>query len=310
MITKATQDQFNKIQYALGLSIRSFLVGSGAPPRYTRSDPYDGLVGPGSAMWLVHSDVSTLVGGIRALLVQTLHPLVMAGVADHSDYKHDSLGRLHRTAIFLGHTTFGNYAEAVNAIETVRRVHDRVHGFTPDGRPYSAHDSHLLNWVHCTEVDSFWQCRVRYGAEPMPLGTADRYVAEMAEIGRRMGIDNPPTSAAALQAHLSAFIPELEVNQQTRDAVQFLIWPQIPFVSRAPYAVLFSAAVGMLPPVVKRMLRLQIPRLAEVALVRPSALMVLRTVKWALGPRPELAAAESELAAKTGQISSQAPKSD
>ena len=282
-----------KAQRVLGESIRHFLSGSEEKPQYTRAYPDDGLVGPGSAMWAVHSDVSTLVGGIRALLVQTLHPLVMAGVAEHSDYRNDPLGRLQRTAIFLSDTTFGNSQEADVAIKAVKRIHDHVNGVAPDGRRYSAHDPHLLNWVHCTEVDSFWQSRVRYGLIDMQPGMADRYVAEMSVIAKLLGVENPPMDAAQLQAHLSAFIPELDVTWQTREAVQFIMWPRIPVISRVPYAILLSAAVAMLPDFIQKMLRLRILPLVDTAMVRPSALAVLQTVKWAIGPRPELAAAQA-----------------
>ncbi len=286
------------IRDRLGSGIRVFLSGSPKRPRPTREDPHDGLAGPGSAMWAVHGDVSTMVGGLRALLVQTLHPLVMAGVADHSDYRDDPLGRLHRTSAFLGATTFGTTAEAVAAIETVRRVHDHVNGAAPDGRPYSAHDPHLLSWVHCSEVESFWLCRVRYGAKPLTAADGDRYVGEMAEIGRRLGAEDPPRDMAGLTARLKAFRPELEVNHQARDAVRFLLWPRVPAAARPPYAALFAAAVGMLPRFARRMLRLPMPPLADPLLVRPSAELVVRTVRWALGPRPEIAAAEAEAKAE------------
>ena len=279
----------------LGDGIRTFLSGSPERPRSTRSDLNDGLAGPGSAMWAVHGDVSTMVGGLRALLLQTLHPLVMAGVADHSDYRADPLGRLHRTSSFLGATTFGTADEACAAIEVVRRVHDHVNGAAPDGRYYSAHDPHLLSWVHCTEVDSFWRCRVRYGATPPAAGDADRYVAEMSQIGRRLGAEDPPLDAAGLSARLEAFRPELAVNHQARDAVRFLMWPRVPIAARAPYSAVFGAAVGMLPPFARRMLRLPMPPMADAVLPRPAAKLVLRTVRWALGVRPEVAAA-AELA--------------
>ena len=254
---------------------------------------YDGLVGPGSVMWAVHGDAATIVGGLRALLVQTLHPLVMAGVADHSDYRSDPLGRLHRTVSFLGDVVFGSTAEADAAVEAVKKMHRRVTGVAPDGRPYSADDPHLLSWVHCTLVESFWQCRVRYGAAPLPSGSADGYVAEMAEIGRRLGAEDPPTDASALRARLTAFIPELDVSHQAREATRFLLWPQVPISARMPYTALLGAAIGTLPDFARRMLGVQVPRLAHSLMAHPSAVLVLRVLGWALGPHPEIAAAEA-----------------
>ncbi len=117
--------------------------------------------GPDSAMWAVHTDLAMLVGGLRALLLQTLHPLALAGVTQHSSYRTDPLGRLQRTGAFLGATTFGTAEESDRAIATVRAIHTRVTGTTRDGRPYSALDPHLLAWVHCTEADSFLRARQR-----------------------------------------------------------------------------------------------------------------------------------------------------
>ena len=132
----------------------------------TYDDP--GLFGPASVAWRVHGEMSMLVGGLRALLLQTLHPPTMAGVADHSDYRKDPLGRLHRTGRFIGATTYGNTATAEHVIEMVRRIHERVAGTLADGTPYAATDPHLLGWVHVTEVDSFLRAYERYGWAASP----------------------------------------------------------------------------------------------------------------------------------------------
>src|ERR1700756_5503897 len=102
----------------------------------------------------VHADASMFVGGLRALLLQSLHPLAMAGVAQHSDYRGDPWGRLARTSTFLAVTTYGPAADAQRAVDRIRGIHRRVHGIARDGRPYSAADPHLLEWVHIAEVDS------------------------------------------------------------------------------------------------------------------------------------------------------------
>lgn len=269
----------------LGDSIRRLIAGSDEPVRVaTGADT--GLFGPGSATWAVHSDVAGLVGGLRALLVQTLHPLVMAGVADHSVYRHDPLGRLHRTGAFIGTTTFGTTAEARAAIDRVGDVHEKVVGTTPDGRPYAANDPHLLAWVHDTEVDSFLRARMRYGAEPLAPGDDDRYVAEMARIARRLGAEDPPEDRAELRTRLRAFRPELEVNHQTREAIRFLAWPPTPLATRAPYGVVFGAAVGLLPGFARRMLRLPMAPLVDPLVIRPTATVLLRGIGWALGSHP------------------------
>ncbi|MDH3295478.1 MAG: DUF2236 domain-containing protein, partial [Acidimicrobiia bacterium] len=189
----------------------------------TLDDP--GLYGPASVVWRVHGDAAMLIGGLRALLLQTLHPLAMAGVADHSDYRTDPWGRLHRTGRFIGSTTYGNTRTAETWIKTVRRIHDRVTGTAPDGRPYAANDPHLLLWVHVTEVDSFLTAFERHGHGKLTDGEKDRYVSEMAQVARRLGSAEPPTTRAELAAALEDFRAECELGDQAKEAVRFLLFP-------------------------------------------------------------------------------------
>ncbi|MEM9714223.1 MAG: oxygenase MpaB family protein, partial [Actinomycetota bacterium] len=155
------EDTVEQLRTEAAGAVRRLLAGTDEPPHRIDERADDGWFGPGSATWHVHGDLSMLVGGVRALLLQTLHPGAMAGVADHSSYREDPLGRLHRTGAFVGATTFGSTAEAEQAVEVVRTVHRRVVGTTPEGVPYSADDPHLLLWVHATEVDSFLRAHVR-----------------------------------------------------------------------------------------------------------------------------------------------------
>ena len=122
-----------------------------------------------------------MAGYVQDVVDPAGDPLALAGVTQHSSYRTDPLGRLHRTGAFLGTTTFGTVAEADQAIATVRSIHARVQGTAADGRPYSALDPHLLAWVHCTEADSFLRARQRYGSSPIADDLADRYVAEIGE---------------------------------------------------------------------------------------------------------------------------------
>ena len=158
-------DAVEELRNEAAAVVRRLLAGTDEPPNRGPADRVDdGWFGPGSATWTVHGDLSMLVGGVRALLLQTLHPGAMAGVADHSSYREDPLGRLHRTGAFVGATTFGTTAEAEAAVEMVKAVHRRVVGTTPEGVPYTAADPRLLLWVHATEVDSFLRAHRRYGA--------------------------------------------------------------------------------------------------------------------------------------------------
>ena len=151
---------------------------------------------PDSAIARVHGDASMFVGGIRALLLQTLHPAAMRAVSEHSGFRGDMLGRLARTSTFLAVTTFGHAEDAEAACSAVRRIHERVTGTMPDGTPYAASDPHLLRWVHVAEAHSFLLAHQTYGARPLDQAGRDEYVAQIAEIGRRLGVLDPPRSGS------------------------------------------------------------------------------------------------------------------
>jgi len=244
----------------------------------TADDP--GFFGPASVAWRVHRDSSMLIGGLRALLFQTLHPLAMAGVADHSDYRDDPWGRLHRTGRFIGATTYGNTATAEQLIETVRAVHDRVVGVAPDGRPYAANDPHLLLWVHVTEVDSFLQAHLRYGQGKLTDAEQDRYIAEMAEVGRRLGAEGVPEDRTALASSLEAFRQECHYGRQAREAVRFLLLPPVPLALRGAYGLIGAAAIGLLPGWARSMMWLPVPPGVDPLAIRPAATVLTRTIGW------------------------------
>ncbi|MET0579464.1 MAG: oxygenase MpaB family protein, partial [Ilumatobacteraceae bacterium] len=164
---------------------------------------------PGSPITRVHGDASMFIGGLSALLLQSLHPLAMAGVAEHSGYRGDPWGRLARTSRFLAETTFGSAADATRAVAVVRGVHRRVVGTAPDGRPYAASDPHLLAWVHLAEVDSFLRAHQCYGIDPLTAAEADEYVTQSGRIATALGALDVPQSVADVHEALCAYRPEL-----------------------------------------------------------------------------------------------------
>jgi uncharacterized protein (DUF2236 family) len=280
-------DPVEDVRLRLQRTVRTFLTGNSAPAAHPvdRADP--GLFGPDSITWRVHADPAMFTGGLRALLIQTFHPLAMAGVADHSDYRRDPLGRFQRTVHFVGITTFGTSAEADAAIRAVRRVHARVVGTAPDGRRYAANDPHLLEWVHLTEVESFLGAYQRYSTQPLDDDEADRYVAEMARLGHLLGAEQPPTSVAEMRAAMERFRPELRIGRQARDAVRFLLVPPFPLVARPAYGIVAGAAVSLLPSWARRMLWLPIAPGVEPLVVRPAATVLMRVLGWALSPQAQ-----------------------
>lgn len=278
--------------------IRDALVGDDALDESELASSEDlGLFGPSSVIWRVHSDSAMLIGGLRALLLQTLHPLAMAGVAQHSDYRNDPWGRLNRTSRFVGATTFGSTETAEAAIATVRRVHEHVKGTASDGRAYEANDPHLLLWVHLTEVDSFLRAFDSYGAGKLRDDERDSYVANMAEIARRLGAEKPPTTVAELEASLEGFRAECKITPEGREAVRFLLLPPVSFWMRGSYGLIASAALTLLPGWASRELRLPMPPLLAPLVVQPAAAALTRTVGWFMAGGSSQAKIEDQLLA-------------
>jgi uncharacterized protein (DUF2236 family) len=228
------------------------------------------------------------IGAIRALLLQSLHPLAMAAVAEHSDYRGDPWGRLQRTSHFVGITTFGRTGDAERAIARVRAIHQRVTGTAPDGRPYAASDPHLLTWVHIAEADSFLRAHSTFGARALDKDGRDGYVADMARIGAELGVPDPPQTEAELADRVRAYRPELAATAEAREAARFLLLrPPLPVIARAPYGVLAAAAVSLLPGWARRPLYLPRLPVTETVLVRPAGHAVVQAIRWAItAPSP------------------------
>lgn len=230
----------------------------------------------------VHSDASMFIGGVRALLLQSLHPLAMAGVAQHSDYRSDPWGRLQRTADFLAITTFGTAEMAEQIVARIHAVHERVTGTTTDGQPYAANDPHLLRWVHVAEVDSFLTTYQNFGETPLSAKDADGYVADMAVVARKMGIPAPPTSVQGLNDQLRSFRSELRSTPESRDAAKYLLFePPLDTKSKVAYSTICAAAVSTLPVWARKDLRLPWLPLTERFAFRPLGTAVTKVIRWA-----------------------------
>ncbi|MGD9986114.1 oxygenase MpaB family protein [Pseudonocardia sp.] len=236
---------------------------------------------------VVHGDAAMFVGGLRALLLQSLHPLAMAGVAGHSGFRGDPWGRLARTSYFLASTTFGPAELAQETITRIRGVHAHVRGTAPDGRSYAASDPHLLEWVHIAEIDSFLRAHQAYGSVRLDAAARDGYVADAAFVARALGVVDPPESEAALAARIESYRPELDAGAAARDTARFLLRePPLRGVARVPYALLGAAAVGLLPEWARTPLGLpHRPRLDR-TLVRVGGRVVTSGIRWAMASGP------------------------
>lgn len=234
----------------------------------------------------MHGDLpSMVIGGLAALLLQTLHPLAMAGVADHSNYREDPIGRLRRTASFVGATTFGTVEEASRALDNVREVHRHVHGRAPDGRRYSANDPELLTWVHVAEMSSFLAAAERFGQHRLGADERDRYFAETAPIAHALGARWVPQTAAEVDAYFMRMRPELYAGPQAIEARDFLLRG----VARTPndravYVAILAGALSIVPKWARRELRIPAPPLVDEMVVAPSGRFFCGALRWMLRP--------------------------
>ncbi|WP_454729782.1 oxygenase MpaB family protein [Cellulosimicrobium protaetiae] len=238
----------------------------------------------GSPVQRVHGDASMFVGGLRALLLQSLHPLAMAGVAAHSGYRGDPWGRLQRTSTFIAVTTFGTADDAERAVAAVRAVHERVRGRAADGRPYRASDPELLRWVHVAETQSFLVAHQSFGRYPLDAQGCDEYVAQAAVVGRALGVVDVPLTRRELDAAVEEYRPALSLTPAALDAARFLlVEPPLPWPARPAYAGLALAARESLPS----WARAGMPRVRGLPArwSRPAGAAVTRLIRWAL-PAP------------------------
>lgn len=273
----------------LSAALRDRVAGPDAAERATRIwlAPGERRFKPTDPICRVHNHAGMYAGGLRALLLQSLHPLAMAGVGEHSGYRGDPWGRLQRTSEFIATTTFGRVEDAQRVLDHINRVHGTVRGTAPDGRPYDARDPHLLRWVHVAEIDSFLTAYQRYSRTPLTPAEADTYVEQTGWAAGELGVPDPPQTLAALQSQLAAYRPELEVTDGARDAAAFLLRePPLPWAARPGYWMLASAAVTMLPDYARGMLGLRVlgrlDPLAERLLLRPAGRLGTAAVGWAL----------------------------
>lgn len=242
--------------------------------------PDPGLLGPDSVSWRVIGDATAFVGGIRALLVQTAHPEVVAGVEQHSRYRDDPLGRLTRTSFYVTETTYGAMPEVERAVAMVRRAHQPVRGRSERDRPYSAGHPGMAAWVHNVLTDSFLVAYQEYGPQPLTADEADRFVEEQTRIGALLDADPLPETAAELASWIDDH-PDVASSDAQRHAIDFLRDPPLSPPIKAGYRLLFNAAAATLPERIGRTIGIEAPRGGH--RIGGAAVTSLR---WALGSSP------------------------
>jgi uncharacterized protein (DUF2236 family) len=263
--------------------VRQLVSSSGPPTDFLTPSGDPGLLGPDSMPWEVHADfMAMMVGGITSLILQALHPGALAGVWDHSSFRRDLQGRLGRTAYFIAATTYGPSAMANQMIDKVNRIHKHITGVDEFGKPYSASDPHLLNWVHLTETSSFMHAYVRYRNPQVSQMNMDRYFVEMRLIGNRLGATNLPDTASATDQAITAYVSELHYGERAHTIVKLLDEYPSSLGSR-PFVRLVSKAGFMnLPDWVFPLIKRKTPTALERMAVQSAINLIAKPVRKAL----------------------------
>ena len=228
-----------------------------------------GLFGPDSVTWKLHREPILMLGGLRSLYLQALHPRAVAAVAQNSGYRADPWGRLLRTSNYVGTVVFGSTAEVERAGSRLRRLHAAMSGVDPrTGERFRVDEPDLLRWVHVAEIESFLTTATRAGVRLTP-DEVDTYYTEQLKAAELVGLDpaTVPSTAAEVAAYYDAIRPELELTKDSVDTALFLTVPPVPETwgnravrlclslgpTRWAYTGIAATAVGLLPPWARRM---------------------------------------------------------
>jgi uncharacterized protein (DUF2236 family) len=263
-------------------------VGLSKEPPARCTDPDEAYFALDSVARIIHGDLPPmLVGGLGSLFIQMLHPHTMAGVAQHSRYREDPLGRLLQTANFIGFTTYGTKAQAYASIERVLAVHQVVRGVADDGVSYYANDPHLLAWVHAAETSMFLTAYRRFGSVPLSDADADRYIAEMARLALDLGMVNPPTSVAELQAIIQRFRPELRLSPEGATARDFVVrGVQRGALHRSVNWLLVRSSFALMTPWQLELLGVKRWTWRNRLFIQPATAVLCRTLRLFVPPPP------------------------
>ena len=266
-----------------------------------RGDP--GLCGgPGSISWEVNGDFASIAtGGLAAIIMELLHPSVMAGVAEHSVYRTMGQQRARNTLGFVLGSTFGATDAATALIGRVRRAHTRITGERPDGQPYRALDPDLLAWVHATIPWAIMEAFHRY-RRPLSADERDRYLAEVAPVGRLMGAEEVPTSMAELHDYVERTRPSLAMTDQTSDFLDYIVGDRTEGPSANPLKQLegrldVAGAMMLMPAWARKLSGTHQPWPVQLGVLEPRVRLKHLMISWAYPAPPCVAMAERRAAA-------------
>lgn len=254
----------------------------GGPP----GDP--GLIGPHGISWEINADLASVSqAGLPAIVLEILHPSVVAGVQDLSNYREDPFQRARATLGYVLTTTFGNTDAATRVIERVKHVHSFVNGTRPDGMPYRALDPELIAWVH-TCIPWMILRTYEHTVHPLSREEQDRYLYEQAVIGRMGGADWVPTTVPELDDYIESMRPMLSVNAQTREFIDFLMtppfFPDLPGpVDRQLHRFAIYAGMSRAPAWARELIGYDRPSALTRRLIEPALRFDAAQLRWAVG---------------------------
>ncbi len=260
-----------------------------------------GLFGVDSPVWKVHGDIATLVGGVRALLLQAAHPAALTGVAEHSRFESDPLGRLAGTSRWLTITTFGSTEAIAREAARVNEMHKRVTGTyqskSGESAPYQASDPQYLLWVHCAFTDSFLQTHREFHPE---FADGDEYVKQWSKSAIGLGLTNAPQNMAELKSVMDEFADtQLAPSVHTSNVVRFILKPPLGSAPLLFYRFLAKSAVYSLTPKQREILGLK--QVSKGWVVATSTLLAL--LSWTLGKEsPSQQVARERIARIAGSV--------
>lgn len=251
-----------------------------------------GLIGPGSVSWKLHSDPSAIaIAGVGSIVMELLHPSVMAGVGQQSRYREDPYRRARTTFGWVVTTTFGSTRAAETLIARVKRMHSRVNGVRPDGAPYRALDPKLIAWVHSCIPWGVMTAYERFNG-PLTGEEKDRYLAEQSVVGLMSGAEEVPTTVSDLEAFVAEMRPKLEVNALTREFFEFLIGGPLGALrlpgplGRAAKRFQVESGMSLMPRWAQEMTGFDRPEIAQRTLHASSMHAYARALRWAVGTPP------------------------
>ena len=268
-------------------------VGADSLPGVQFTEPAGdpGLFGPGSSIWYVHSDVATLVGGLSGLLLGALHQPTMHGTNQHSSYTDDPLARLGRTASFVNAMTWGATPVVDKTCDMVRKMHKRVVGNMPDGRPYSANASEQLVWTAMTQSHSIMRAHLRYHPKPLTGARIDEYYAQYAQFAIKLGADIPvPSSRTEIDDYFNEMRPLLTFAEETAELADYFLKPIGPDpVAKASSVIIMRAALDTMPGWAQRLYGIRsaskvslVPKRIDTIATRNAAKLVLGVLRWGI----------------------------